>query len=190
MGFAAEDDARLLHPSLPRLANPPGFDEVGCLGIIGPGFGEEVEEGGTRSANMAPFEEGEKAVAEGLVVEGANESPKDAAAGDEAAPANEGPTEKASPKPFEPVDGADLPVGHADPDPLVFEPIGSHSRPETGASPPVLTILVVSASTAMAEAGGARLPLVGRPRRMGEMVSARDGAVGPEGTGPELRMLE
>lgn len=136
---------------------------------------------------MAPFEGGEKAVVERLVADGANESPKDAVAGDEAALAAEGPTEKASPKPFEPVDGADLPVGHADPDPLVLEPISCHSWPDMGASPPVLTILAVSGSAA---GGGARLPLAGRPRRMGEIVSASEGAPGPEGTGPELRMLE
>lgn len=139
---------------------------------------------------MAPLEGGEKVVEGGLVVEGANESPKDADAGEEAAAAEEGPTEKASPKPFEPVDGADLPVGHADPEPLVFDPIASHSRPDIGASPPVLTILVASASVAARAAEGARPPLVGRPRRMGEIVSAREGAVGPEGTGPEVSMLE
>lgn len=71
-------EGRLLLPSCP--ASPENFEAV-ILGTIGPGFGDEEAEGGTRSENMALFEGGEKAVGgevESWVDEGAKESPNEA----------------------------------------------------------------------------------------------------------------
>lgn len=136
--------------------------------------------GGEKPADVG----GEVVVA---VVEGVKASPNDAVAGDDDE-AIGGRAEKASPNPFElPVDGADLPVGQADPPPFALPPSASHSLPPF--VPPVLTIRLSLASSAGGTAQ-AMPPFVGRPRRMGEMVSARLGAGASVGAVGALRILE
>jgi hypothetical protein len=187
VGVAA-DGGRLFHPSPPRLAIPPDVLKDPA-DTIGPELAVDFV-GGRRSANMAELEGGEKddmgEDVESAVGAGWKASPNEA---DKPPLLAVNASPNPSPNPVEcSLDGADLPVGQADPPPLALPPIGSHSRPELVT--PVLTILLSSVASTGAPNPATAVPFAGRPLRIGEIVSTRLGRVGPVGTGPELRMLE